>query len=224
MPKRKLSKDLLFLKLRDPQGNILQLRCTQDIPSELTTECPVAITGIIRQRPELDRRSGPLGDYELEVSHIHPLNMVKFALPFLPSTANEVKASARARYRYLDLRSRYFQSMLRFRFAVMRTCRRILRKDHFVEVETPLLFKPTAEGAREFIVPSRRRGEVYALPQSPQQYKQILMASGLERYFQIAKCFRDEDLRADRQPEFTQVYLVGGELTVVGFGNGVRWK
>jgi aspartyl-tRNA synthetase len=210
VPKRKLAKDLLFLKLRDIKGNFLQLHCTQDVSSELTTECPVAITGIVRQRPEKDRRGGPLGDYEFEVFHIHPLNSVKFALPFLPSSAHEVNLATRARYRYLDLRSRYFQSTLRFRFAIMRICRRILHREHFVEIETPLLFKPTAEGAREFIVPSRRRGEVYALPQSPQQYKQILMASGVERYFQIAKCFRDEDLRADRQPEFTQVCLVWG--------------
>lgn len=165
----------------------------------------MSVTGIVRRRPEAQRREG-LGEFEMEVSETQVLNTVKFTLPFQPAQAHGVNAATRARYRYLELRNATNHSYLRLRDRIIGTCRDFLRLDHrFLEVETPLLFKSTPEGAREFIVPTRRKGEVYALPQSPQQYKQILMASGVERYFQIAKCFRDEDLRADRQPEFTQV-------------------
>jgi len=175
-----------------------------DIPSSVTSETPVAVTGTIRQRPENQRREG-IGEYELEVNEISSLNSVQFTLPFQPSQAHEVNVATRARYRYLDLRNQLNHSYLRLRDEIISNCRNILRKEGFMEIETPLLFKSTPEGAREFIVPTRRKGEGYALPQSPQQYKQILMASGIDRYFQVAKCFRDEDLRADRQPEFTQL-------------------
>ena len=166
----------------------------------------MSVTGTVRLRPENQRREG-LGAFELDVTSIHPLNNVKFTLPFQPAEAHTVKVATRAKYRYLDLRNKLSHSYLRVRDNIIFSCRAILRKKGFMEIETPLLFKSTPEGAREFIVPTRRRGEVYALPQSPQQYKQILMASGIGRYFQVAKCFRDEDLRADRQPEFTQVGL-----------------
>jgi aspartyl-tRNA synthetase len=110
--------------------------------------------------------------------------------------------------RHLQLRTTAeLRDALRFRAAVANVCREQLVRQTFTEIETPLLFKSTPEGAREFLVPTRQKGMAYALPQSPQQYKQILMASGIPRYFQIAKCFRDEDLRADRQPEFTQACL-----------------
>ena len=172
----------------------------------MLSESPVAVTGIIRHRPESQRREGLLGQYELELTQIHPLNTVKFTLPFQPSQANTVNTSTRAKYRYLDLRNKENYSFLKLRHEIISHCRNILgNEENFMEIETPLLFKSTPEGAREFIVPTRRRGEFYALPQSPQQYKQILIASGIDKYFQIAKCFRDEDLRADRQPEFTQV-------------------
>jgi aspartyl-tRNA synthetase len=142
----------------------------------------------------------------MEVTEIQPLNSIKFTLPFQPAQAHGVNTATRARYRHLDLRNQKNASYLRLRDKVIAVCRDFLRlRQSFLEIETPLLFKSTPEGAREFVVPTRRKGEVYALPQSPQQYKQILMASGFDRYFQIAKCFRDEDLRADRQPEFTQV-------------------
>lgn len=204
VPKRRVSKDLQFLQLRDSQGNVLQLYTSSDLQADLTSETPVAVTGTVRLRPENQRREG-LGEYELEVSQIHPLNAVKFTLPFHPSQAPSVNAATRAKYRYLDLRNKTNFSYLRLRDEIISSCRGLLHGERFMEIETPLLFKSTPEGAREFIVPTRRKGEVYALPQSPQQYKQILMASGIERYFQVAKCFRDEDLRADRQPEFTQV-------------------
>ena len=213
-----------FFQLRDSQGNILQLCSSQDIHTELVSESPVSVTGTIRLRPESQRREG-LGEYELEISQIHPLNTVKFTLPFQPSQAGSVNTATRAKYRYLDLRNKLNHSYLRLRDDIVFSCRTFLRNEKFMEVETPLLFKSTPEGAREFIVPTRRKGEVYALPQSPQQYKQILMASGIDRYFQVAKCFRDEDLRADRQPEFTQVYpLLEKKVTKVGFGNGVCGK
>ena len=204
IPKRKVSKELQFFQLRDSQGNILQLCSTLTTSPEITSETPVAVTGIVRRRPENQRREG-LEEYELEVSRIQPLNTVKFTLPFAPSHAHTVNTTTRAKYRYLDLRNKLNHSYLRLRDEIIASCRGFLRGEGFMEIETPLLFKSTPEGAREFIVPTRRKGEAYALPQSPQQYKQILMASGVDRYFQVAKCFRDEDLRADRQPEFTQV-------------------
>ena len=203
-PHRKLSRDLEFFKLRDFQGNVLQLKSSIEISSEVISETPVAVTGIVRQRPQNQRREG-LAEYELEVTSISPLNSVRFTLPFRPEEAHEVNTATRAKYRYLDLRNKAHGAYLRLRDEIVASCRNFLRNQGFVEIETPLLFKPTPEGAREFIVPTRKLGEVYALPQSPQQYKQILIASGIERYFQVAKCFRDEDLRADRQPEFTQV-------------------
>ena len=204
VPHRKVSKDLQFFQLRDTQGNILQLYSSTHIPSSITSETPVVVTGTVRRRPENQRREG-LGEYELEIDKFQLLNAVQFTLPFQPSQSHDVNTATRARYRYLDLRNKLNHSYLRLRDEIIAHCRNILRKEGFMEIETPVLFKSTPEGAREFIVPTRRKGEVYALPQSPQQYKQILMASGIDRYFQVAKCFRDEDLRADRQPEFTQL-------------------
>jgi len=201
-----MSKGLQFIQLRDVKGNVLQLRTSIALDSELTSETPVSVTGFLRQRPESQRRPG-LQEYEFEVSHVHPMNRVKVTLPFHPDDALSVKASTRAKYRYLDLRNRDNRNYLELRYRVEKTCRAILDRMGFMQVETPLLFKSTPEGAREFIIPTRQAGQGYALPQSPQQYKQILMASGISRYFQFAKCFRDEDLRADRQPEFTQVFL-----------------
>ena len=211
---RRVSDKLQFLRLRDSVGESLQLVCQptsksmRSVLGALTVESVVGIEGVVCSRPQSNRR-GNVDDYEVQVEHIYILNTADDPLPFLPSDdLSHIKTQVKAENRHLELRGGKLNQAIRTRAKVMQLCRRIMSDDEgFVEVETPLLFKSTAEGAREFIVPTRRRGEFYALPQSPQQYKQILMASGIDRYFQIAKCFRDEDLRADRQPEFTQLDL-----------------
>lgn len=205
---KKISKKYQFFRLRDTEGTVLQLYAVDiPLPRNITSETPVAVTGKLDLRIEEARREG-IGQFELKVEKIIPLNTVSYTLPFQPSRSDDVNHLTRAKYRYLELRNKVNHGYLRLRDDVIASCRKILRDDGFMEIETPLLFKSTPEGAREFIVPTRRKGEVYALPQSPQQYKQILMASGIGKYFQVAKCFRDEDLRADRQPEFTQVALL----------------
>lgn len=169
----------------------------------LEAQSPVAIRGLLKSRkpPEDDgsdiRR---IADFEIELSQVYPLNDFPKDIIFKPDTRFPPEQ------RHLQIRNeKSLRDALKFRAAAAKVCRDELGKDGFTEVETPLLFKSTPEGAREFLVPTRREGLAYALPQSPQQYKQILMASGIPKYYQIAKCFRDEDLRADRQPEFTQV-------------------
>ena len=209
---RRVSDKLQFLRLRDSVGESLQLVCRptttsmRSVLGALTAESVVDIKGVVCSRPQSNRR-GHVDDYEVLVEHMVILNTADNPLPFLPNDdLSRIKTHVRAENRHLELRGEKLNQAIRTRAKVMQLCRRIMSDDEgFVEVETPLLFKSTAEGAREYVVPTRRRGEFYALPQSPQQYKQILMASGIDRYFQIAKCFRDEDLRADRQPEFTQL-------------------
>ncbi|ORY78610.1 tRNA synthetases class II-domain-containing protein [Protomyces lactucae-debilis] len=147
------------------------------------------------------------GDYEYEIEDIHILNAVTEPLPFLPNEEANVDTLVRARHRTIEMRSDSLGGALRLRSQLKSSLRQHLQSIGFLEVETPLLFKSTPEGAREFLVPTRRRGEFFALPQSPQQYKQMLMAGGIRRYYQFAKCFRDEDSRADRQLEFTQLDL-----------------
>lgn len=196
-----------FLLLRDSEGNELQLIYTsQTLDRVLTDESPVSVTGKVQLRPKSQQRPG-LGQFDFEISTIKALNSVNVNLP-IQLTKGSVKSSIgqlAPEYRYLLLRSPKYHANLRLRDSVIASCRTILRDQSFMEIETPLLFKSTPEGAREFLVPTRQKGRFYALPQSPQQYKQLLMASGVARYFQVAKCFRDEDLRADRQPEFTQL-------------------
>ena len=151
------------------------------------------------QRPNENRPSGR--DIEISPEAVYILNDVADHLMFTKDSTYTLAE------RHLQLRTdRKLQQALRARAQVAAICRSELTPQGFLEVETPLLFKSTPEGAREFLVPTRQQGQMYALPQSPQQYKQILMASGVQKYFQFAKCFRDEDLRADRQPEFTQVH------------------
>lgn len=180
--------------------------------NELRLEYVVSVEGVVRSRPlESVNRKMKTGTIEIAAENVQVLNSVKTKLPFLVTTADDAKENAkeeiRLRYRCLDLRRNQMSSNLLLRHKVVKIIRRYLEDVHsFVEIETPILSRSTPEGARDYLVPSRvQPGTFYALPQSPQLFKQMLMVSGFDKYYQIARCFRDEDLRADRQPEFTQL-------------------
>jgi aspartyl-tRNA synthetase len=205
---------LVFLDLRDRWG-ITQITVDQQTAPEAHTiardvraEWVIQATGTVVRRPEgMANPDLATGDVELEVSKLVVLNRAKTP-PFYINTDEKVEEMLRMRYRYLDLRRPAMQRNLILRHNVVRFIRNYLSDRGFVEIETPILFKTTPEGARDYLVPSRvHPGKFYALPQSPQQLKQLLMVAGYERYFQIARCFRDEDQRGDRQPEFTQLDL-----------------
>ena len=207
---------LIFIDIRDREGRTQTVFDPSDLPKELfgqasglRSESVIRVTGKVRQRPEGTNNSKiPTGEIEVMVSGLEVLNIAE-PLPFQiddPEVASKVNEELRLKFRYLDLRRPEMARNLRLRSKVATATRVFLDEQGFLEVETPILFKSTPEGAREFLVPSRvHPGMFYALPQSPQQFKQILMVAGVERYFQIARCFRDEDQRADRQLEFTQV-------------------
>ena len=207
---------LIFIDIRDREGRTQTVFDPSDLQKEiferaaaLRSECVVSITGKVRQRPAGTNNSKiPTGEIEVGVTALEVLNMAE-VLPFPvddPEIANKVNEELRLKYRYLDLRRPEMARNLKLRSKVAIATRSYMDEQGFLEVETPTLFKSTPEGAREFLVPNRREpGTFYALPQSPQQFKQILMVAGVEKYFQLARCYRDEDLRADRQPEFTQV-------------------
>ena len=198
---------LTFIDLRDRTGKV-QCVGFQKM-GELTVESVISIRGIIKKRPE--RMINPdleTGTVEVDVEEYEIINRSKeLPLP-IDTDGREINEEVRLKYRYLDLRRRRMNKNIRLRSDFTQGLRQALLKRDFVEIETPLLSKATMEGARDFIVPSRfQPGKFYALPQSPQQYKQLLMTAGFERYFQFPHCLRDEDLRADRGFEFTQLDL-----------------
>jgi aspartyl-tRNA synthetase len=195
-----------FLDLRDRSGIVQVVVHDPAVAGELRNEYCVAITGEVALRPEGNRNDAiPSGAVEVVASRVEVLSE-SAPLPFPIDEHVEVGEEARLRYRYLDLRRAGPAHALRLRSEVNRAAREVLHGEGFVEVETPTLTRSTPEGARDFLVPVRLQpGNWYALPQSPQLFKQLLMVGGVERYYQIARCYRDEDFRADRQPEFTQL-------------------
>jgi aspartyl-tRNA synthetase len=207
---------VVFLDLRDRTGTVQIVSDPERTPAsypvaeEVRNEYVVKVVGRVTQRPsESLNEKLPTGQVEIYADELTILNAVRKQMPFQISTAEEenVREDLRLKYRYLDLRRDRMASNLRLRHEVIKAIRRFLEdQENFTEVETPVLTRSTPEGARDFILPSRvNEGEWFALPQSPQLFKQILMVAGLDRYYQVARCFRDEDLRADRQPEFTQL-------------------
>jgi aspartyl-tRNA synthetase len=201
-----------FIDLRDRTGLVqivanpanVEAKVLQDARAEWVLQ----VSGLVRRRPEgAENPNLPSGAIEIDVVKCTVLNPAK-PLPFMINKDEDTDENVRLKYRYLDLRREKMQRNLLLRHKVVKFMRDYLDAQGFIEIETPILFKTTPEGARDYLVPSRyHAGTFYALPQSPQQLKQLLMVAGIERYFQIARCFRDEDLRGDRQPEFTQLDL-----------------
>ena len=198
-----------FIDLRDASG-VVQVVIREEVAHELRAEFVLQVTGEVRERPAGNANPNlPTGEIEVVATEVEVLNTAA-PLPFQVSEhaedAGAVGEEARLRHRYLDLRRAAPQRAMRLRAKVNQAARRVLDERDFVEVETPTLTRSTPEGARDFVVPARLSpGNWYALPQSPQLFKQLLMVGGMERYYQIARCYRDEDFRADRQPEFTQL-------------------
>ena len=203
---------LIFVDLRDRTG-LVQLsfddstdKAIFEKASTLRSEYVIAATGLVRERESKTNKIAT-GDIEIYVSELRLLAKAETP-PFEIVENSKANDMLRLKYRYLDLRRPDMQHAIATRHKVTKICRDYFDEQGFLEIETPMLTKSTPEGARDYLVPSRvHPGKFYALPQSPQQYKQLLMLSGFDRYMQIARCFRDEDLRADRQPEFTQIDL-----------------
>ncbi len=198
---------LIFIDIRDKYG-ITQLRCDEkvsQVANQIKNEYVIYAKGKVVER-ESKNKNIPTGEIEVDVSELKIINTAEQPPIYITDDPDAVSENVRLKYRYLDLRRKSMQDILKLRHNITRSVRNYLDALDFTEVETPILGKSTPEGARDYLVPSRiHNGSFYALPQSPQLFKQLLMVAGLERYYQIARCFRDEDLRADRQPEFTQI-------------------
>ena len=227
---------VIFVDVRDESGVIQVVSNDDSIFNGLTKESSVTITGVVRMRNEEDYNNKlKTGKVEVLVSKLEVLGKAKNNLPFEIITSTSVSEETRLKYRYLDLRNDKVHNMVKFRSELLKYLRNKMDSLNFTEVQTPIITASSPEGARDFIIPSRKfKGKFYALPQAPQQYKQLLMCSGFDKYYQIAPCFRDEDTRADRALEFYQldfemsfvteedVYNVGEEIfydTFTKFGN-----
>ena len=204
---------LIFFDFRDMtgyvQGVVLPKSPAMESAVELRPEWVVEIKGKVNPRPEKNVQADKQnGDIELEVLEIKVLNKAETPPFDIYGDGREINEEIRLKYRYLDMRRPRLQRIFRNRHKIQQEVRNFFTKEGFTEVETPMMTRSTPEGSRDYVVPSRlEQGKFYALPQSPQQYKQLLMAGGMEKYFQFARCFRDEDTRGDRQPEFTQLDL-----------------
>jgi aspartyl-tRNA synthetase len=197
---------LVFIDLRDRYGYTQVLLEDEKFPiaKEIRNEYIIQVKGIV-QKKDVPNTKLPTGEIEVVANEVKIVNTAE-QTPFIIADDTDALEDTRLKYRYLDLRRPMMQNYLKTRAKIVRACHEYLDSNDFIEVETPILTLSTPEGARDFLVPSRmRKGSFYALPQSPQLFKQMLMVSGFERYYQVARCFRDEDLRADRQPDFTQV-------------------
>lgn len=206
---------IIFIDLRDRSG-MVQVVCgpwagdeLYGVAQKLRNEWVVKITGLVKTRPESAINKDLItGTIEIDAQKIEVLNESQTPAFDVEGDGKEIGEELRMKYRYLDLRRPRMQKNIETRYNLVKFIRDYLHKEDFYEIETPIITKSTPEGARDYVVPSRLyEGKFFALPQSPQQYKQLLMASGMEKYFQIARCFRDEDTRGDRQPEFTQLDL-----------------
>jgi len=204
--KRRNLGSLVFIDLRDRSG-IVQLTFDESIADavkDVRNEYILQVTGTVEKRKDANPKIAT-GEIEIHVASVNIVNSAETA-PITIADDTDTSEDTRLKYRYLDLRRSVLQQNLILRHKVCMVARNVLNRQGFVEVETPILARSTPEGARDYLVPSRiYNGKFWALPQSPQIYKQLLMIGGMEKYFQIARCFRDEDLRADRQPEFTQI-------------------
>ncbi|MDP3052851.1 MAG: amino acid--tRNA ligase-related protein [bacterium] len=203
---------LIFFDFRDMSGKVQGVVLpnaskAHEVGSKLRTEWVVEVRGKVNQRPERAvQKDKQNGDIELEILEISVLNKAETPPFDISGDGKEINEEARLRYRYIDLRRSRMQKNIRNRDKLISFFRDYMHKEGFVEIETPIMMKGTPEGSREYVVPSRlENGKFYVLPQSPQQFKQLSMVAGFEKYFQIARCFRDEDTRGDRQPEFTQL-------------------
>lgn len=202
---------MAFFDFRDVTGKVQGVVFGKpevlEVAKTLRPEWVVAVTGIVNERPEKMVKEGVInGDIEIEITDIKVLNPAETPAFEITETTADINEEVRLKNRYLDLRTERMQHNMKMRHKVAKLCRDYLDEQGFLELETPILTKSTPEGARDYVVPARLSPhQFYALPQSPQQYKQLLMSSGMERYFQFARCMRDEDLRGDRQPEFTQL-------------------